>query len=80
MMLKIRQFFEKSEGYARNLICFLMAIITGFLFIESFMHTMHMVNSEETFEGIFMHHDNIFINACYFFFIFVAMLFIIPYL
>mgnify|MGYP003490455393 CR=1 FL=1 len=79
-MNKIIQFFDKSENYAKNLICGLMTVILGFLFVESILHTMHLVCDEKTFEGIFMHHDNIFVNACYFFFIFVALLFIVPYL
>lgn len=79
-MTKIGKFLNSSEDYAKKLICALMLIIMGFLFVDSFMNTMHVVSDNNTFEGIFLHHDNIFINACYFFIIFVGILVVVPYI
>ena len=80
MMTKINKFLYNSEDYAKKLICFLMTIIMGFLFIDSFLNTMHIVSDDVTFEGVFLHHDNIFLNACYFFIIFVGILVVVPYI
>ncbi len=55
----------KSEEYIRNIICGLMVVILGFLFVESFMHTMVLTSTKEMFEGISYHHDNFIFNGIY---------------
>lgn len=42
-----------------------MLVIMGFLFFESFMHTMRLTNTQEMFEGIYYHHDSFIFNAVY---------------
>lgn len=56
---------SRTEEYVRNLICTLMLVIMGFLFFESFMHSMRLSHTEEMFEGISYHHDNFIYNAVY---------------
>ncbi|WP_044975027.1 hypothetical protein [Ruminococcus sp. HUN007] len=63
--MKFKFDIMKSEEYIRNIICGLMAVILGFLFVESFMHTMVLTNTQEMFEGISYHHDNFIFNAVY---------------
>ncbi|MCQ2465496.1 MAG: hypothetical protein MJ095_07935 [Oscillospiraceae bacterium] len=63
--MKTKFDIKKSEIYARNIICGLMAVIMGFLLAESFMHSMILSNTEEMFEGISYHHDNFIFNFIY---------------
>lgn len=55
----------KSEEYIRNLICGLMAVILGFLFVDSLMHSMILTHTAKMFEGISLHHDNFIFNLIY---------------
>ncbi len=79
-MSKLKSLLEKSESYARNVICFLMTIIMGFLFIESFMHTMELRKSEESFEGIHYHSDNFIVNAICIFAVLLLFAVLVRYL
>ncbi len=63
--MKFRFDIKKSEEYIRNIICGLMIVILGFLFTESFMHSMLLTNTKEMFEGISYHHDNFIFNGIY---------------
>ncbi|MBQ5990641.1 MAG: hypothetical protein IJL67_14255 [Oscillospiraceae bacterium] len=63
--MKFKFDIQKSEEYIRNIICGLMVVILGFLFVESFMHTMVLTSTKEMFEGISYHHDNFIFNGIY---------------
>lgn len=63
--MKTKEIFSKTEGWVRNIICILMALIMSFLFIESFMHTMKLSVTPELRESITYHHDNFIFNAIY---------------
>ena len=63
--MKFKFDIQKSEEYIRNIICGLMVVILGFLFVESFMHTMMLTSTKEMFEGISYHHDNFIFNGIY---------------
>ncbi|MCI6580995.1 MAG: hypothetical protein MSH15_03235 [Oscillospiraceae bacterium] len=69
---------SESEKYIKNLICVLMIIIMGFLFFESFIHTMRLTNTSEMFEGISYHHDNFIFNAVYMAAVLLISSFIMP--
>ena len=45
--MKFKFDIQKSEEYIRNIICGLMVVILGFLFVESFMHTMVLTSTKE---------------------------------
>lgn len=61
--MKIKSIVSKSEQFSRNIICAFMFVIMGFLFVETFMHTMTLSCTEKMFEGITYHHDNFFLNT-----------------
>ena len=69
---------SESEKYIKNLICVLMIVIMGFLFFESFIHTMRLTNTSEMFEGISYHHDNFIFNAVYMAAVLLISSFIMP--
>lgn len=79
-MLHFKTILGKSEQYARNVICVFMTVIMGYLFLNSFLHTMELRKSEEAFEGIIYHNDNFIANAIYLAAILCAFVFVIPYL
>lgn len=79
-MLNLKTKSAMFESLAGKIICGIMTVIMGFLFIESFMHTMEIVHTEEYFEGILYHNDNFIMNAIYIAAIVLMLIIIIPYL
>lgn len=77
---KTKNLLGSVEGYAGKLICGLMVIIMGFLFVESVMHTMELQNTQETYEGIVYHNDNFILNILLLIGIVFVLVKIIPFL
>lgn len=63
--MKFRFDINKTEKYARNIICGLMTVIMMFLLTESLMHSMILTSTKEMYEGINYHHDNFIFNIIF---------------
>lgn len=79
-MKKLKDILNNAEKYSVYIICGFMLVIMSFCFIESFMHTMELRNSEEAFEGIVYHNDNFIFNALIIISLLICISFLIKYL